>query len=181
MQLRKGLGALRQRVQLWRRWTTHVISALIAISLLLHILELAVIIRTRAVAREQVNNLATAMGNAKQDVLTANIALKQAVPIHAAIPVQQNFSIPISTTVAIHQSIEVPLNTPFGQYNVPVPLNFQVPVNTIVPIAINRTIDVDTTVNLDLSVPIKIPIAETSLADYLTELQRYLEELSRRL
>jgi hypothetical protein len=150
-------------------------------SVLLHIFELAVIIQARTVAREQVSSLAAAVGKARQDVFTANIAVKQAVPVHAAVPVQQNFSIPISTTVAINQSAEVPLNTPFGQYNVPVPLNFQVPVNTTVPIAINRTIDINTTVDLDLTVPLKIPIAETSLADYLTELQRDLEELSRRL
>lgn len=170
-----------RRSHLWRSWTIRTLSALLVMSLLLHIAELSIIIRTQSMAREQVRNLASALGQARNETFSTTLDLQQQVPVRANVPIRENMTIPISTSIDINQNISVPLDTPLGTVQVPVPLNMTVPVSTSVPIDINQTVEISTSVDLNLNVPIDIPLAETSLGQYLTDMQTYLVKLAEQI
>lgn len=158
-----------------------VLTALIVASLLLHFVELLAIIRTRLFIKEQITALTAEVAQARQEVFSAQFALDQAVPVRADVPIQQTLRVPISTTVTINDQVDVPLTTPLGDVTIPVPLNINVPVNTNVPVNISETVTISTTVDLNLDVPVRVPVSETSFADYLESLERYLTDLQSKI
>lgn len=158
-------------------WVTYALLGMIIVSLLLHLLTWISITQIRALARAQVADLAAQVGEAQNDVIEANFPVSQQVPIRATIPVNKQLTVPVSTTVNINDSVNVPL----AGFDFAVPIRASVPINTTVPITIDQTVDVSTTVALDLDVPVRIPIAETSLKDYLQQLKQQLLELAEKL
>jgi len=171
----------RRYARLWRRWATRVLVASMAISLLLHLFELYVIVRGRQLAREQIVALASQLDSAAGSTLELPINIQQPLPVRASVPIAQQITVPIDTSIPISTTITIPLNTPLGTYNVPVPLDMDVPIRTSVPVAINETVAISTTIDLDLRVPLRIAIAETSLAGTLAELQSRLLALAEQL
>lgn len=158
-------------------WVTYALLGMVIVSLLLHLLTWISITQFRALARAQVSELAKQVGEAQDDVLSADFPVEQLVPIRATIPVNKQLTIPVSTTVDVNDSVTVPL----AGFEFPVPIRASVPINTTVPIVINQTVEVSTTVALKLDVPVRIPIAETSLKQYLQDLEQQLQKLAEQL
>lgn len=165
-------------IEWWRhRVVIPTLVTLLVLSLLLHALTFASLLRVRSTAIGQLDAFNTYIGKVAQDSIDVDIPLNQPVPIHASIPVNQQLTIPIKTTVPISQSVDV--STPLGVLPLPIQMNF--PVDMQIPVAISQTVDVSTTVALNTSVPISVPISETPLAQYLQQLRESLQQLANNL
>lgn len=155
-------------------WVTYILLGMIIFSLFLHMLTWLAISRVRSIAKAEITELAEQVAQARGETISANFKVKQQVPISAQIPVKQNLTIPVNTSVSIDDNVTVPV----AGFNVPVPIQANIPISTSVPIAINQTVAVNTTVDLDLNVPISIPVADTSLKQYLQQLETRLRALA---
>lgn len=133
--------------------------------------------RLRAVAREQLDALAVQLQSAQQDTVQFDIPVRQAIPISAEVPIEKSIAVPINLSVPINETFNVPLETPFGTYQIPVPIDVEVPISTTVPVEVSEVIAVSTIIELDLTVPIRIPIAGSPLEDYLNRLHREIIRL----
>lgn len=102
------------------------------------------------------------------------IQLKTEMPVDTSVRLRQTLQFPINTEVPINANVELPINTPFGNFNVPVPLNVKVPVNTQVPITIDQNVPISATVPIDINRTIAIDLRGTAAA---TELKRFREAL----
>lgn len=162
-------------------WRHHIVIptlvTLLVLSLLLHALTFASLLRVRSTAIGQLDAFNTYIGQVEQDTISVSIPLNQPVPIRASIPVNQQLTIPIKTSVPISQSVNV--NTPLGTLPLPLQMNF--PVDLQIPITVSQTVDISTTVALNTSVPISVPIRETPLAKYLQQLRESLQQLASNL
>ncbi len=164
-----------------RPWLVSLLLGLLTLSLGLHLWTLTTLAGIRLLVHDQVIALADQVGDARDDVITVSVPIKQSVPISATIPVYQQLAVPIKTTVEIDQPIEIPISTPFGSTSVQLPIKLRVPIDTSVPITINEQVVINTSVNLDTTIPISIPLRDTHIAVYLENLQRNLIALSKRL
>ena len=165
-------------IEWWRhRIVIPTLVTLLVLSLLLHALTFASLLQVRSTAIGQLNAFNTYIGQVEQDTINVNIPLNQPVPIRASIPVNQQLTIPIKTSVPISQSINV--ETPLG--TLPLPLKMDFPVDLQIPIAVSQTVDISTTVSLNTNVPISVPIRETPLAQYLSQLRATLQQLASNL
>ncbi|HEU5012561.1 MAG TPA: hypothetical protein VFT66_08455 [Roseiflexaceae bacterium] len=165
-------------IEWWRhRVVIPTLVTLLVLSLLLHALTFASLLRVRSTAIGQLDAFNTYIGQVQQDTISVNIPLNQPVPIHASIPINQQLTIPIKTTVPISQSVNV--STPLGTLPLPIQMNF--PVNLQIPIAVSQTVDVSTTITLNTNVPISVPVSDTPLAKYLQQLRESLQQLSSNL
>lgn len=172
----------REKTPFWRsERMVPVLLMLLAVSFALHLATWTVILGVRNVIREQSDELAAQIGQAEAETFTLNVAVKRTVPIKTTVPVKKQITVPISTTVAIDQTFNVPVQTAFGNFSIPIPIKVDVPIRTNVPVNIDETVDVNTSIDLDMDVPISVPVAQTSVADYLERLRKALLDLSRRL
>src|SRR5215213_8034820 len=112
-----------------------VMIVLLAISLLIHALTLSRLLSVRATLRDEVDRLATAVQDAKQQQLIYQVPIDQQVPIDIDVPIQRDLNVPINTSVQIKQQITLPIDTGLGIVNIPVPIDANVPISTTVPIA----------------------------------------------
>ncbi|MBC8161087.1 MAG: hypothetical protein H7Z42_07690 [Roseiflexaceae bacterium] len=158
-------------------WVTYALLGMIIVSLLLHLLTWVGITQIRALARAEVLTLAEKMDAAQVATFSADFPIVQQVPIRATVPISKSLIVPISTNVSINDSVTVPI----GGLNFAVPIIADVPIDTSVPIVFRETIEISTTVALDMIVPIRIPIEDTSLAEYLDTLETQLRELAENL
>lgn len=155
---------------------------LLAVSLLVHALTIAQLLRVRGTLRQQIEQLAAAVASTKGETLRYTLPIDQQVPIDVDIPIQRSMTVPIQTQVRIQQNINVPVDTGVaGTINIPIPLDVTVPVSTTVPIEFNQTVNVSTTVPLQLDVPIAIDMGTPQLASYLDRLHDALIALRDQL
>jgi hypothetical protein len=154
-----------------------VVLIVLGFSLGMHAWTFMTIQRTRAVAQEQVAILAEQVQDAKTETLTTDIHIRQDVPIQMSVPVQRQFDVPIDTSIPIEQNVDMRA----AGLNLRVPLSLNVPISMTVPVDIDETVDVNTSVQIDVDLPIRVPISETNLADYLDRLHRALVDLDREL
>ncbi len=162
----------------WRhRVVIPTLIILLVLSLMLHALTLASLLRVRSTAIGQLNAFNVYIGKVAQDSIDVNIPLNQSIPIRASIPVNQQLTIPIKTTVPISQSVNV--STPLGVLPLPIQMNF--PVNLQIPVVISQSVDISTTIALNTNVPISVPISDTPLANYLQQLRESLQQLADNL
>src|SRR5215217_6077118 len=69
-----------------------VIIVLLAISLLIHALTISRLLSVRATLRDQVDQLAGAVQNAKQQQLRYELPIDQQVPVNIDVPLQRNMT-----------------------------------------------------------------------------------------
>lgn len=158
-------------------WVTYILLGMIIVSLFLHLLTWLAFTQVRVLAKNQIQQLAVQLGEAQNSTLTADFPVSQRVPIRASIPVNKTLVVPVKTTVDVNSTVQVPL----AGFNFDVPIVANIPIDTTVPISFQETVDVSTTVALDINIPIRIPIAETSIANYLEILEAQLRELAEKL
>ncbi|MEA3341618.1 MAG: hypothetical protein U9R15_16770, partial [Chloroflexota bacterium] len=108
----------------------------------------------------------------------------QEIPIATTIPFNEDVSVPIHTTIPISTTVVIPINAGLlGAFSIDVPIRAVIPVDLEFTVPVSQTVDIATTVPLAMDVPINIPLAETSLIDYIDEvdaaLARFEETLAR--
>jgi len=158
-----------------------VMVVLLAISLLIHALTLSRLLSVRATLRDEVDQLAQAVQNAKQQQLRYDVPINQEVPVDIDVPIKRDLTVPINIDVPIKQQITVPVDTGLGIVNIPVALDTNVPISTTVPIDFDQTVNISTTVPIQLNLPVQIDLGSGQAGSYLDRLYAALLELRERL
>jgi len=140
------------------------------------------LLRARDIALDAVTDARQQVKSLGRDTIAYTFELDQEIPIAATVPVEEEVIVPINTSVPISTSVTVPVNTGvLGTYNIDVPVQTVIPVDLQFDVPVSQTVDISTTVRLQTEVPIRIPIDETPLAEYLDDLDNSLGSLERRL
>lgn len=174
-ELRAGQVAERSRARL--RPLEIILLTLLAASLILHALTITRLFGVRNTLRDQIDQLASSISEAKASKLSYTVAIDQQVPINVDVPIQRSFSVPIDTQVRIQQNIDLPVETALGNFTIPVPIDASIPVSTTVPIQFDQTLAIDTTVPIKLDVPIQIDLGSEQVSPVLDRLREKLIEL----
>jgi hypothetical protein len=151
--------------------------AMLAVSLIIHVLTLTRLFSVRNTLREEIGSLADSVQAAKSNQVRYDLPIDQQIPINLDLPVKQSLTIPIQTEVRIKQDITLPIDTGFGKINIPVPIDAVVPINTTVPINIDQTVNISTSLPLKLNVPIQLDLGSPQFSGYLDRLHQKLLEL----
>lgn len=154
-----------------------VLLGLLAASLLLHALTITRLFAVRNTLRDQIDELASSVEQAKQSQITYRLPIDQQLPINLDVPIQRSLSVPIKTSVRIQQTINLPIETALGSFNVPVPIDATVPIDTSVPIDFDQTITISATVPIKLDLPIQVDLGASQVAPLLDRLRERLIEL----
>ena len=154
---------------------------LLAISLLLNIVVIAVLVLAVMVGRQTAAGMADQLAAFGRQNINYQFRIVQTVPVTASVPFQHavvvpfNQLMPISTTVSITRELPV-----IGVINFDVPIEANVPVSLSIPITISETIPVNTAVPLNLEIPLEIPVAGTPLKATLDSVVNVLNGLAGR-
>lgn len=151
---------------------------LLAISLILHASTIGMLFYGRLMLQAQARELATELERAQQQVIAVTIPIKLPVSVHTEIAVRKTISIPINTSIPLDTTFQIPINTPFGNYEVPVPIKGSVPVRMTTPVELDETIPISTTISIDATLPLELPVRETFLGEYLLQLRARLLDLA---
>jgi len=158
-----------------------ILWALVIVLLLLNLLVLDVLNLARLTAIETLGKLETMLDSLANEVIVYNVEVDQAVPLQADVPFNRTLDIPLNAVVPIDETLSLPFQTPAGEVTIQVPIRTEVPINTVVSVDFNQTISVDTVVQLKTTLPVKIEIAKTPLADYLKQAKSDIARLRNRL
>jgi hypothetical protein len=154
-----------------------VLVVLLGVSLLVHALTVAQLLRVRGTLRSELALAADRVAQAKTQQVSYDLPIDQQVPINVDVPIKRSMDVPINTEVRIKQNITLPIDTALGKFDLPVPIDATVPINTTVPIAFDQTINISTTVPIRLNVPVRVDLGSKQLAPYLDQLRQRLLEL----
>jgi hypothetical protein len=129
-------------------------------------------------AATALSDTATVLEDIKNSSFDYTVAIDEDLPVTGDIPVSFVVRVPIKTTIPINTSVTVPVSVPYaGTVNVVIPIYANVPIDMTVDVPIEETIPIDITVPVQLEVPISVAIADTPLAQNLTDLQAVLGDL----
>ncbi len=132
----------------------------------------------RGEAATALTDLSAVLENVKNGSFDYTAAVDQDVPVKGDIPVSFVVHVPIKTTILVNTSVSVPVDIPYaGTTYINIPISASVPVDMAVDVPIEQTIPIDITVPVQLDIPISIKIADTPLAQNLTDLQAVLYNL----
>jgi len=147
-----------------------VLVVLLGVSLLVHALTVAQLLRVRGTLRSELAQAADRVAQAKTQQVSYELPIDQQVPINVDVPIKRSMDVPINTEVHIKQNITLPIDTALGTFDLPVPIDATVPINTTVPIALDQTVNISTTVPIRQNVPIQIDMGSSQIASYLDRL-----------
>ncbi len=174
-------ASLERQIAAMRRWQRMIAAALVA-SILLHLIVVGFLFRTRMMVQQQLVALEASLEPIGQATFTLDVPVRRDIPIATSVQVRKTINVPIVTDVMIDTQVVVPISIPLiGVQKITVPIKTTVPVKTIVPITLDETVPVNATVPLDFSIPIDIQLAKTPLAGYLQQLRRAIESLKDQL
>ncbi len=160
-----------------------VLAVVLAIvSLVVSGMTLYTLLRVRSSALNAVAEARQALTTLDEQTIETTIPLQQTFPIHAAVPLQEEFLVPIHTTIPISTVVQVPVQIPlFGTYEINVPVETDVPINLEVVIPISRTVPIDTQVVVDTVIPVRLELARLGLDDLLQQVDEMLEGVAQGL
>ena len=110
----------------------------------------------------------------EQGPIEVPIKFSTDVPIQTSVRFQQSFQVPIDTEIPLDTTFQLPITTPFGSFEVPLPIKVQVPVDVQVPVSIDQTIPISTTVPIAVDQPLQIDLRGTELANELARIRQSL-------
>jgi hypothetical protein len=154
-----------------------VLVVLLGVSLLVHALTVAQLLRVRGTLRDELAQAADRVAQAKTQQISYDLPIDQQLPINIDVPIKRSMDVPINTQVQIKQNITLPIDTALGRFDLPVPIDATVPINTTVPIAFDQTVNISTTVPIRLNVPVRVDLGSKQVAPYLDQLRQRLLEL----
>ncbi len=155
-----------------------IMAAVLGFSILLNGIILGMLFSGRATIRDQIQQLAQTVQDAKQEHVRYTFALDREVAIDTTVPIQREFNVPIQTEIRIQQTFDVPLDLPLlGKTNVPIPLDTTVPISTVVKFNLNENVPISTTLRVQADVPIDLNLGDPALSQYLDRLRDALIRL----
>ncbi|MBN1955274.1 MAG: hypothetical protein JW900_09525 [Anaerolineae bacterium] len=138
--------------------------------------------QARVAALQSIAMARNALADLQDHSAEISIPFQQTFPIHARVPLQEEFIIPIQTTLPVSTVVQVPIAIPvLGTYEVAVPVEAVVPINLEVAIPFSRTIDVDLQVDVDTSVPFQVSVSQMGLEGLFEQIDRALAEIEQGL
>ena len=150
------------------------------VSLSLNIVTLIGLRNFQTAGLEAIQTARAGLTEVSDYAIETTIPIQQTFPIHAQVPLQQEFSVPIQTEIPISTVVEVPIRIPvLGTYQVEVPVDTSVPIDMQVVIPVSQTVAVDTSVTLDTEVPVHLELEDLGLdvlVDQIDEALQLLEE-----
>src|SRR5262245_21861757 len=154
-----------------------VLVVLLGVSLLVHTLTVAQLLRVRSTLRNELEQAADRVAQAKTQQVSYELLIDQQLPINIDVPIRRSMDVPINTEVRIKQNITLPIDTALGKFDLPIPIDATIPINTTVPIAFDQTVNISTTVPIRLAVPIRVDLGSKQVAPFLDQLRQRLLEL----
>lgn len=159
-----------------------VLVVLTLILLALNIVTLLWSLYTRQIALSVLVGARTTVAAIGDETLSYTFEISHAIPIEARVPISKSVVVPIHTTIPVSTVVIIPVNVGIlGTFDLDVPIRAIIPVNLDVAVPISETVNIATTVPVDLNMPIRVPIAETPLAEHLESLGTMLEQVEKRL
>ena len=127
---------------------------------------------------EAIQTARTGLTDVSDLAIDTTVPIQQTFPIHAEVPLEQEFSVPIQTQIPISTVVEVPIQLPLlGARVIEVPVDTSVPIDLQVVIPVSQTVAVDTSVTLDTEVPVNLELADLGLGDLIDQIDQALTEL----
>lgn len=157
------------------------LGVLTLLSLALNGIVIFQFLRLRCVAYGVVADARTLITDLTDDTFSHTVEIDQEIPISTDLPFNEAMTVPINAVLPISTTVVVPVNLGFTTYNLAVPIDTVFPVDMEVTVPFSQTVDITTAVPIDVDVPVEIAIADTSLVDYLEELDATLEEIEGQL
>jgi len=154
-----------------------VLVLLLGVSLLVHALTVAQLLRVRSTLRNELEQAADRVAQAKTQQVSYDLPIDQQLPINIDVPIKRSMDVPINTEVRIKQDITLPIDTALGKFDLPIPIDATIPINTTVPIAFDQTVNISTTVPIRLAVPVRVDLGSKQVAPFLDQLRQRLLEL----
>ncbi len=154
---------------------------LVILLLILNLILLDSLNLARRTAIETLSQVESTLDRLAGEVIVYQVAVDQAVPIRADVPINQTLSVPLNTVVPLDQIFTVPVQVGATQMELTMPVKTELPLNLVIPVDFNDSIVVNTTVQLETTLPVTIDIAQTPLAGYLQEARGELVRLRQRL
>ena len=136
--------------------------------------------------REQVSTalggISVVIDNVQASTFEYTFPINEELPIKTNIPIDFVAQVPINTTIPVNTTFKVPVEIPLvGTTYISIPIIGDIPVNLVVDLPIKQTLPIDISVPIKLDVPIHIRVADTPLAQSLTDLQALFDELTVQL
>ncbi|MGD1996643.1 MAG: hypothetical protein PVH62_07705 [Anaerolineae bacterium] len=160
-----------------------VLIVLVAVtSLVLSGLTLYGFLRFREAGLATVKEARTALSDLTESGIQISVPLRDTFPVHASVPLRQEFAVPIRTTIPLSTTARVPIEIPIvGTYRVAVPVETQVPIDLEVVVPVSETLEVETAVALSTEVAVQVEMEQLGLGDLLEEIDGALAEVERGL
>lgn len=151
--------------------------AMLAISLIIHVLTLSRLFSVRNTLRTEIGRLADNVQAAKSNQVRYNLPIDQQIPVNIDVPIKRSLVVPVQTEVRIKQNINLPVDTGLGQFNIPIPLDTTIPISASVPIEFDQTVNISSSVPLKFDVPIQVDLGSSPFSGYLDQLHQELLDL----
>jgi len=108
--------------------------------------------------------------------------IDEELPLAAEIPVEFVAQVPINTVIPVDTTVRVPVEIPLvGTTFLSVPIVANLPIDLMVDVPVQQTLSIDITVPVQFDLPVSIRVADTPLAQSLTDLQALLNDLTAEL
>ena len=163
------------------RWIAAAALVAALISLALNVLLISRLNQARTGALATLDRVSTRIGDLRDVEFTQTVRIDQELPVSGSLPFHEDLQVPIHTTIPISMTLHASVDTPFGPFDVPVPLNTSFPVDLTVPVTIDRSIPYSFTVPVDMAVPIHIRARDLGIDPAIQEVQNEILRLRRAL
>ena len=104
--------------------------------------------------------------------------VQQEVPVTANVPFHTTLDVPLKLSLPVNTEVTVPLKTPFGSFDLKIPISTTVPIDLKTQVPISTSFRIATTVPVSLEIPVKIAIADTSLGAALLKVEMKLLQVA---
>jgi hypothetical protein len=136
------------------------------------------LLRVREKAAAGAQTAARMVAAFRTATLDYNVYIDRTLPVSLTVPFDSTLSVPISTTLPIDTEFSFALKTLVGDFPVNIPMHATVPVNLVAQVPIHMAVPISTTIPVAFAMPLKVDVAQTSVADMLGPTQTYLEQLA---
>lgn len=150
------------------------LALLTLLSLALNGIVIFAFLQLRQAAHHIVTDARALVAEMADDTFSYTIEVEREIPVSTEIPFSETFSVPINTVIPIDTRVVVPVDLGFMTYSLTVPIETVFPVDMEITVPVSQVVDVTTVVPLDVEIPIEVAIADTPLADYLSDVDAML-------
>ncbi len=161
-----------------RSWRV-VISGFVAISILLNVVLIVGLLRTREGLRSALTVAGHAVSLSTSEPFAVVVSVDQMIPVQTTVPIEQSFAVPLELdyplSTVVNTYIDIPL---LGRQDIAVPVEMVIPISTTLEIPIQMAIPISVTYHLQTEIPIEVQLPRTlleTLANLIEQLDAGLQ------